>query len=124
MGGLEEMALYADDILFLQDSDSSLSTAWSILNTLATFSGLRVNRRKSQVLPHKVPSPTIRPPINCPLQWVDRVKYLGLNISNSVSDFIPLNFTRVLQTLKGEFLLDYLFFAVPPEHAPIFSVGC
>lgn len=83
MGVLKEKTvLYADNmVLFLQDSDLSLFLALTRIDIFARFSDLKVNWGKSQILPLKVPCPTMRPPAACMLQRIDRVK-------NMVVDFI------------------------------------
>lgn len=49
---LKKNALFVDNIvLFLQDSDESLSSALSILNSFSNYSRLKVNWIKSQILP-------------------------------------------------------------------------
>lgn len=73
--------------LFLGDYEESLSV---VLSKLDTFLGLKVNWGKSQILPFlKVPSLTLRAPAGCPLQCVNKVKYLGLPISVYIRLYPP-----------------------------------
>lgn len=88
VGSLEEkMTLCADNmVLFLHDSDSSLSA-------------VKVDCQKSKILPLRAPCPTVHSQIAVYFNVLRR--YLGLNLSNSVSGFIPLNVLPLLQTLKS-----------------------
>lgn len=53
IGTIKEcLALYADDLtLFLSEPGPSLQVALAILNTFASYSGLKVNWTKSFILP-------------------------------------------------------------------------
>lgn len=49
---MEKISMYADDtLLYLDDSDSSLPLALDLIKRFGTFSGLRINWDKSQILP-------------------------------------------------------------------------
>lgn len=87
----ETLALYADDmLLFLSDPDTSLKTALGIVNTFATFSGLKVNWGKSSIMPID-PGARGRADPNLPLQWVSSMKYLGVQITSNVQHYMSLN---------------------------------
>lgn len=93
---VEKAALYANDVvLFLDYPATSLSQALSILDHFSTFSGLRVNWHKSTILPlgKDICQSAIA---STPLQRMLKVKYFGLTITNSVSDFIRLNMTSII----------------------------
>lgn len=90
MRGVRECAApYADNLLlFLQDPGPSLQVASKILNTFSTYSGLRVNCRKSSVLPIDSGAQVLAAP-DIPIPWVTQIKYLGIVISAKVTDFWP-----------------------------------
>lgn len=99
---IEKTALYANDVvLFLDDPTTSFPQALSILDHIATFSGLRVNWHKSTILARgkDVCQSAI---VSTSLQWVSKVKYLGLTITNLVSDFIWLNVTPITTIFKQQ----------------------
>lgn len=57
----EKVALYTDNILlFLSDTNSSLSHVMSLMNELGIYSGLIVNWKKSMLLPLHVLFETLR----------------------------------------------------------------
>lgn len=86
-------------VLFLVDPATSLPQALSILDHISTFSWLRVNWHKSTILPlGKVVCQAAF--ASTPLQRVSRVNYLGLTITNSVSDYFRLNVTPVISIFK------------------------
>lgn len=99
---IEKTALYANDVvLFLDDPTTSFPQALSILDHIATFSGLRVNWHKSTILARgkDVCQSAI---VSTSLQWVSKVKYLGLTITNLVSDFLWLNVTPITTIFKQQ----------------------
>lgn len=99
MGNLvEKKVLYADDVvLFLDYPATSLPQA--ILDHVSTFSGLRVNWHKSTIFPlgKDVCQAAFA---STPLQKVSRVKYLGLTITNSVSDYFRQNVAPVISIFR------------------------
>lgn len=67
-----------------------------LLEKFTEVSGLKVNWTKSKILPlHSHPIPG-QADLDNPLQWVTQMKYLGLMITNSVTDFIGLNISPLL----------------------------
>lgn len=102
IGLLEErVALYEDDmLLFLNNAGPSLQGALQVLDSFATFTGLKVNWSKSLLLPIDQAAKTTTPP-DTPLQWVDTFKYLEVLISSQASDFLSLNLVTVLLEVKA-----------------------
>lgn len=101
VGTIEEsLALYADDmLLFLDDPRDSLRTALGIINHFATFSGLKVNWNKSSVLPIDPGARADADP-NLQLQWVSSIRYLGIQITANIQDYISLNLVPLITLLK------------------------
>uniref|UniRef100_A0A803JSY9 Reverse transcriptase domain-containing protein n=1 Tax=Xenopus tropicalis TaxID=8364 RepID=A0A803JSY9_XENTR len=87
----ERIALYADDILlFLADPHHSLQEILKIVQEFGSYSGLRVNWDKSQIMPVDTIPPVDRPTTN-QLTWADEIKYLGIIISPLCSLFQEQN---------------------------------
>lgn len=88
---IEKISLYADDtLLYLADSGPSLQNALQLIERFGTFSGLKINWEKSQILPiDSFPPPKSQ--IEIPLQRVNTIKYLGIYISRNPADYISLN---------------------------------
>lgn len=96
----EKVALYADDlILFLNDPAQSLRETLTILSNFTSCSGLKVNWDKSQILPIDGAAKDIADP-NLPLLWTDKIKYLGIHISTSTSDYYTLNLEPLVQRMR------------------------
>lgn len=78
-------------ILFLNDQGPSLKEALHIISEFYRFSGLKVNWEKSQL-------PPIDPTL--PLMWADTIRYLGIVISLTPSDYCELNLVPLLGNMK------------------------
>lgn len=92
VGGLtEKISMYADDtLLYLADSGPSLQTASRTIEQFGTFSGLKINWEKSQILPlDSFPPPEAQ--AHLPLQRVSLIKYLGVHVSRIPAEYICLN---------------------------------
>lgn len=90
-------------MLFIKDTGPSLQAALLLLGKFSGVSGLKVNWTKSKILPlrsHAVPGQA--DPDN-PLQWVSHIKYLGLLVTNLVTDFINLMVSPLLGILSKKF---------------------
>lgn len=96
----ETISTYADDtLLYLEDSYVSLPTVLTLIERFGTFSGLRINWDKSQILPlDSYPRPKDRATL--PLQRVDNIKYLGIRTTRNPNDYISLNITPLYAMLK------------------------
>ncbi|XP_073497707.1 exosome complex component RRP46 isoform X1 [Phyllobates terribilis] len=104
-GRLEEkIALYADDLLlFLGDPSESLSCAMQIIERFGAISGLKINWSKSVLFK-----------VDRDVEWTDRekeenklqckevFKYLGIQVSLSVSDYLNINLAPLLKKLKAK----------------------
>lgn len=96
------MGLYANDmLLYLTDSDHSLQTALQIIENFGRFSGLTINWDKSQILPIDIFPPT-REQTCLPLVGVSTLKHLGIQVSRSLADFIPLNVEPLIPFIKSK----------------------
>lgn len=83
----EKISIYADEtLLYLADSGASLSTAVTLIEQFGLFSGLKINWDKSQILPlDSFVEANLR------LQRVNRIKYLGVQVTNSSAEYTPNN---------------------------------
>lgn len=78
----ENVALYADDLLlFLGDTQSSLLKVMQIIKNFGQFSGLTRNWEKSVLLPVE-PLKSPLPDEIAKIEIVDKMKYLGINITS------------------------------------------
>lgn len=92
--------MYADDtLLYLADSGPSLQTALNTIELFGTFSGLKINWEKSQILPlDSFPPPEAQ--ANLPLQRVSLIKYLGVLVTRTPADYINLNVEPLFNLIK------------------------
>lgn len=97
----EKVGLYADDILYLSDLGPSLQTALQVIENFGRFSGLKMNWEKSQILPIDVFPPT-REQASFPLVRVSSLKHLVIQISRSLTDFIPQNVEPLIPFIKSK----------------------
>lgn len=99
----EKLAMYADNlILFLNNPSPSLQETLSILPGFTDCSRLKVNWDwdKSQILLIDNAAKSLADP-NLPLVWTSKIKYLGIYISTSTSDYFTLNLAPLIQTMKA-----------------------
>lgn len=103
--GLEHrVSLYADDLLlYVTDPVNSVDNILQILTTFGLFSGYKVNISKSECFPvntaaKQISSDTLpfRLAYNC-------FRYLGINISHSLSSLYTNNFTKLVTEIKSDF---------------------
>lgn len=102
---VEKISLYADDmLLYLEDSGDSLLTALDIIKQFGTYSGLKINWEKSQILPVDLGVPT-ETQVSSPLMRVSEITYLGIKITRTPVDYIRLNLEPLFQILKSKIQL-------------------
>src|SRR5690606_12892989 len=76
---------YADDITIIAKQDCLLPQIQKFIEEKAALFGMRVNQKKSCVLPlSKLPPPTILQHWNSPL--VNEYRYLGIILSKEISE--------------------------------------
>lgn len=96
----EKNSMYADDtLLYLVDSGPSLQKALQTIEQFGTFSGLKINWEKSQILSIDSFPPT-ELQANLLLQRVSTIKYLGIHVSRSPADYIQLNIEPLIFHVK------------------------
>lgn len=96
----EKISTYADDtLLYLDDSENSLPLTLDLIERFGTFSGLRINWDKSQILPLDS-FPQSKDRAMLPLQRVDTIKYLGVRTTRDTADYESLNIAPLLAMLK------------------------
>uniref|UniRef100_A0A3Q2ZER1 Reverse transcriptase domain-containing protein n=1 Tax=Kryptolebias marmoratus TaxID=37003 RepID=A0A3Q2ZER1_KRYMA len=94
-----KISLYADDILlFLQNSENSISNVIELINAFSKVSDYSINWPKSTVLP-------INCVVNIPL--IERlhsgnITYLGINISPRLEDLIKMNHIPLLKKIEDD----------------------
>lgn len=95
---VEKVSFYADDtFLYLTEAQHSLPAALEIINFVGSFSGVRSNWGKSIIYPlTPMASLTF---LQTPLKWVNRFKYLGIQIQTDLATFLEDNLYPVLQKL-------------------------
>lgn len=101
IGGLTEViSLYAEDmLLYLADAGPSLRAALHVITAFGAYSGLQINWAKSQILPLDLGAPNSEQ-ATLPLARASKIKYLGIQISRSISEYIALNIEPLFTTLK------------------------
>lgn len=71
----------------------------AILNTFASYAGLKVNWTKSSILPLDSGA-TVVADLSLPLRWVSQLTYLGVQITAEVEDYMALNLLPLVTLLK------------------------
>lgn len=98
----EVISLYAEDmLLYLADAGPSLQTALQLITAFGTFSGLQINWTKSHILPLDLGVPSADQDA-LPLVRTNSIKYLGVHVSRSLEDYIPLNVEPLFQVLRAK----------------------
>lgn len=83
--------MYADDMLLCQEyAGPSLQTALCLIKRFGEFLGLQINWGKSQILPLDIGAPTVNHS-SMLLVRASHIKYLGIQISHSLQDYIHVN---------------------------------
>lgn len=82
----EKFSLYVDDaLLYLADTSASLRKAVSLFDQFSEFSRIRINWDKSVLFSlHSLPN---YPNTQMQLQWVEDMKYLGIKVTNAITDY-------------------------------------
>lgn len=101
VGELEErVSLYAYYmLLYLGDSDESLSAAVSLIQEFGDFSGFRIKWTKLVLFPMD-PQPNLNLPAQCSLAVVKKFKYLGILVKSPVSSFAETNLWPIIMTFN------------------------
>lgn len=86
-------------LLYLADAGPSLQTALQLITDFGAFSSLQINWAKSQILPLDFDVPTADEAL-LPLVRTSNIKYLGVQVSCSLQDYIALNIEPLYSTLK------------------------
>lgn len=68
----------------------------------SVFSGLKINWGKSQILPLDFIPPVDQDRL-LPLQWVNKLKYLSIQVTKNVAHLIQSNLFKALATFKSQF---------------------
>lgn len=85
----DRVALYLGDLLlFLNDTDSSLQGALSVLNEFLRATGLKVNWSKIQLLAIDPKAKCVAPPA-LELQWLEKFTYSGMHVSRDAASYYP-----------------------------------
>lgn len=103
-GGLEHrVSLYADDLLlYILDPLNCIDKIVDLLKLFGTFSGYKLNIAKSLCFPVNQSAKLI-PPGTLPFQFSPSgFKYLGVNISHSLSSLHKNNFMKLFENIKTD----------------------
>uniref|UniRef100_A0A8C6M2I9 Reverse transcriptase domain-containing protein n=1 Tax=Nothobranchius furzeri TaxID=105023 RepID=A0A8C6M2I9_NOTFU len=94
-----EISLYADDVLlFLRNSQSSLSQAIELINSFSRVSDYSINWSKSTVLPINFSFSKL---LNTQLES-GNITYLGFNVSPKLADLTKLNYIPLLKKVEDD----------------------
>lgn len=95
-----KLSQFADDLTIFTSGTSSVTPLLNIIETFGSYSGLRVNREKSQVLLLGSASPSDVPPLGQKI--VNRTKILGLWFSpdRSANDHYEWNYKGILAKMR------------------------
>lgn len=97
----ERIGLYADDIiLYLADLGSSLNRVLCLIDRFGKFSGLQINWSKSHILPLDPFHRTLQHK-SLPLQWCSSIKYLGIEVTHHIPDFLIINVNPLIEFVRG-----------------------
>lgn len=97
--GMVKLLPYVKQYKALEDAGSSLTAALGLIKQLREFSGLQINWDKSQILPLDIGPPTAHK-VNLPLLRTSHMKYLGVQVSRSTSEYARLNVEPLYTMLK------------------------
>lgn len=98
----ERIGLYADDmILYLADPDDSLNRELQLIDQFGKFSGLQINWSKSHILPLDSFPRTLQQAL-LPLQWCSSIKYLGINVTRNIPDFLNESITPLVEFVRAK----------------------
>lgn len=98
----EQIGLYAEDIiLYMWDTQNTLTKAMSIIDTFGQYSGLKINWQKSFLMPlHQ--ELEMEEKIEAPLRIVDSFKYLGIYITRQPWEALAANVNPLMEYIKSK----------------------
>lgn len=101
-GREDKISLYADDaLIFLSDPTKSLEELMALVSAFGQFSGFRINWEKSVLMPlHK--AKISLPECAKQIQIKHKIKYLGIQVTRKVGDYVDLNLRPLLTRLKDK----------------------
>lgn len=98
----ETFSLYMDNmLLYLEDASPSLSAALQLIQRFGKFSGLQINWAKCQILLLDINASTAEQAA-LPLMRAIQIRYLGIQVSCSLTDYINLNLEPLYAVLKNK----------------------
>lgn len=100
------ISLFADDIiLVLTDPRSQLGEIFAVLDRFRSFSGLVINREKSELLPLTKFSPRVLTTWSTAHKIKiarDNIRYLGIRIPRKATDIYSLNYSPLFKKITQE----------------------
>lgn len=102
LGKLEErLSLYANDaLLYLNDAGPSLLATLLIFDKFGAFSGIRIYWSKSVLFP--IDADAVKTAASSPLRWIEKFRYLGVIVTQHLSDYMDKNLLPLLTSLKAK----------------------
>lgn len=102
---VQQVSLYADDLLlYVSDPINSFPAIQLLLKNFGSFSGYKLNFQKSECYPINELALKISQN-SIPFRLATSgFKYLGVNITRSLSSLLGANFTPLVENMKADFL--------------------
>lgn len=99
------LSLYADDLLlYVRDPVACLPSILTILESFGSFSGYKLNLQKSECFPVNPAAHQLRQ-TDLPFRLCHAgFKYLGVNVTRSLTGLFQANFAPLLTQMKADFL--------------------
>lgn len=111
-GGVQKLALFADDVLiYLSNPNSSLPELMTLFGQFGQISGYKINVQKTQVLSYNY-TPTEKVKQLYKLNWnQESMKYLGIHLTHDLcrlktANYIPL-ITKIKEDIERWNLIPY-----------------
>ena len=102
-GANHKLSMYADDIIiFLSDPEQSIEALINVIGEFGTISGYALNVNKSEVM---IMGGTISDELKhkYTFHWdVERIKYLGINITKNLDNLFVKNFDELIRQIKQD----------------------
>lgn len=97
---LSKISLYADDILmYISKPQVSIPEVLETIEHFSSFSGYRINWRKSEIMPIRCGDLTILD--NIPFKIAsEKIMYLGIEVTKEYKSLYRANFATILEVLK------------------------
>ena len=95
--------MYADDIIiYLSDPEQSIETLMNVIGEFGAISGYTLNVNKSEVMiMGGTISDKLKPKYT--FHWdVERIKYLGINITKNLDNLFAKNFDELISQIKQD----------------------